>query len=250
MASISGYDSSSLGVLFSSLNRNNTTSSLLGGGSDLLGINYSDYATIRNGSYFKLLSAYYSKSDSTDSATKVDAKTLTRIESAAESTEKSLSKLTATGKDSVFNKVEKTAENGTKTQEYDRDAIYKAVKSYVDDYNSLLDRADDSKTKSILRAANSLKSNARANEKTLEKAGITVDADGRLSVDEKNFEKADMDKLKSLFTTHGSYATQTNVDLLKIASNAKSEAAKANTYSKNGMYTYNYSTGDLYNSGI
>ena len=63
MASISGYDSSSLGVLFSSLNRNNTTSSLLGGGSDLLGINYSDYATIRNGSYFKLLSAYYSKSD-------------------------------------------------------------------------------------------------------------------------------------------------------------------------------------------
>ena len=230
MASISGYDSSSLGVLFSSLNRNNTTSSLLGGGSDLLGINYSDYATIRNGSYFKLLSAYYSKSDSTDSATKVspsistakdDAKTLTRIESAAESTEKSLSKLTATGKDSVFNKVEKTAEDGTKTQEYDRDAIYKAVKSYVDDYNSLLDRADDSKTKSILRAANSLKSNARANEKTLEKAGITVDADGRLSVDEKSFEKADMDKLKSLFTTHGSYATQTNVDLLKIASNAK-----------------------------
>ena len=142
------------------------------------------------------------------------------------------------------------AEDGTKTQEYDREAIYKAVKSYVDDYNSLLDRADDSKTKSILRAANSLKSNARANEKTLEKAGITVDADGRLSVDEKSFGKADMDKLKSLFTTHGSYATQTNVDLLKIASNAKSEAAKANTYSKNGMYTYNYSTGDLYNSGI
>ena len=84
----------------------------------------------------------------------------------------------------------------------------------------------------------------------MEKAGVTVDADGRLSVDEKSFEKADMDKLKSLFTTHGSYATQTNVDLLKIASNAKSEAAKANTYSKNGMYTYNYSTGDLYNSGI
>ena len=231
MASISGYDSSSLGVLFSSLNRNNTTSSLLGGGSDLLGINYSDYATIRNGSYFKLLSAYYSKSDSTDSTTTV-------------------SPSISTGKDSVFNKVEKTAEDGTKTQEYDRDAIYKAVKSYVDDYNSLLDRADDSKTKSILRAANFLKSNARANEKTLEKAGITVDADGRLSVDEKSFEKADMDKLKSLFTTHGSYATQTNVDLLKIASNAKSEAAKANTYSKKGMYTYNYSTGDLYNSGI
>ena len=62
MATISGYDSSSLSVLISSLNKNAGSSnvSLLGGGSDLLGINYSDYATIRNGSYLKLMKSYYS----------------------------------------------------------------------------------------------------------------------------------------------------------------------------------------------
>ena len=56
MATISGYDSASIGVLFSSLNNNNRSGN---GMSDLLGINYSDYATIRNGSYFKLMKAYY-----------------------------------------------------------------------------------------------------------------------------------------------------------------------------------------------
>ncbi len=47
MATISGYDSSSIGVLFSSLNSGRTNTSTMFGTSDLLGINYSDYATIR-----------------------------------------------------------------------------------------------------------------------------------------------------------------------------------------------------------
>lgn len=59
MATISGYDSSSIGVLFSSLNSGRTNTSTMFGTSDLLGINYSDYATIWNGSYTKLMKAYY-----------------------------------------------------------------------------------------------------------------------------------------------------------------------------------------------
>ena len=44
MATISGYDSASIGVLFSSLNSGSQTTGLMGGGSsDLLGINYIDY---------------------------------------------------------------------------------------------------------------------------------------------------------------------------------------------------------------
>ena len=64
MATISGYDSSSIGVLFSSLNSGRTNTSTMFGTSDLLGINYSDYATIRNGSYTKLMKAYYKKAAS------------------------------------------------------------------------------------------------------------------------------------------------------------------------------------------
>ena len=68
MATISGYDSSSIGVLFSSLNSGRTNTSTMFGTSDLLGINYSDYATIRNGSYTKLMKAYYKKAASDDSS--------------------------------------------------------------------------------------------------------------------------------------------------------------------------------------
>ena len=88
---VSAYDSSSISTLFSSLGNN--------GGTDLLGINYSDYATIRNGSYGKLMKSYYSldsdsskKSSSSNSANKAtssstskdSAKTLANIESASE----------------------------------------------------------------------------------------------------------------------------------------------------------------------
>ena len=53
MATIGAYDSSSLGILFSGMNstKQSSTTSLFGGGSDLLGINYSDYAMIRSGGY-------------------------------------------------------------------------------------------------------------------------------------------------------------------------------------------------------
>ena len=65
MATISGYDSASIGVLFSSLNTKSGS-----GTTDLLGINYTDYATIRSGSYFKLLKSYYSM-DSSDEVKKI-----------------------------------------------------------------------------------------------------------------------------------------------------------------------------------
>ena len=49
---ISGYDSNSISMLFSGIGGKNS-------GTDILGINYSDYATIKNGSYGKLMKSYY-----------------------------------------------------------------------------------------------------------------------------------------------------------------------------------------------
>ncbi|MCM1561928.1 MAG: hypothetical protein NC123_20720, partial [Butyrivibrio sp.] len=61
---LSGYDSSSVSMLFSSLGSKNNS-----GGSDLLGINYSDYASIRSGAYGKLLKSYYSLDSDTSKKT-------------------------------------------------------------------------------------------------------------------------------------------------------------------------------------
>lgn len=262
MAAISGYDSSSLGVLFSSLNTGAAKNSFYGGaafgGSDLLGINYSDYASIRSGSYFKLLNAYYQDTGNLDavkpkpstSVSRDDAKTLARIESAADDMKDSAAALQANGTKSLFKEVTVKGEDGKETTGYDTDAIYKAVKKFADDYNSLLDTASESDTTSILRAAKNMTNYTKINERLLSKAGITIGSDNKLTVDEEAFKKSDMRNVRDLFQTRGSYGYQIMTQASMIDAHAKTEAAKANTYGKTGMYTYNYNTGELYNSGI
>lgn len=257
MATISGYDSASIGVLFSSLNQSNSSNStsLFGSGSDLLGINYTDYATIRSGSYYKLLKAYYSEdcSDvvkSTISTSKDDTDTLARIESAAEDMKESAAALMTSGSKSVFEKVTTTDKEGVTTTDYDTDAIYKAVKAFADDYNDLLDQAVESDTTNILRGARTMVNYTKVNERMLEKIGITIGEDNKLEIDEEAFKKVDMSTVKNLFGTRGSYGYQIQTQASLIESYAKSEAAKSNTYSSSGTYTYNYNTGELYNSTI
>lgn len=251
-----------MGILFSSLNnsgmnnRMNNGLSLFNGGMDMLGINYSDYATIRNGSYHKLLSAYYSKDGASDeiksalstSTSKDDAKTLARIEDAADGMKDSAEKLLASGKNSVFNKVTTKDKDGVETTDYDKDAIYKAVSAFVKDYNNLINTAADSDTINILRGARSMVNYTKANARMLGKMGITIGADNQLAIDEKAFKDARMEDVKALFGTRGSYGYQMDTQASLIETYAKSEAAKSNTYGKNGVYTYNYNTGKIYNS--
>lgn len=255
MAGISGYDSTSISVLFSSLNNTSGSTSLFDGSSDILGINYSDYACIRNGSYRQLLNAYY-KSDASDEVksalstgtSKDDAKTLTSIQSAAADMKESASALVTSGSKSVFNKVTTKDDKGVTKTDYDTDAIYKAVSSFVEDYNALVDAVDKSDTTRILRAGLSMVKNTSANSNMLSQIGITVGTDSKLTVNEEAFKKADMTKVKSLFQGSGSYGYQVQTQAALIESHAKIEASKANTYGANGMYTYNYSTGELYSS--
>ncbi len=257
MAGISGYDSASISVLFSSLNNTSNNSALFGGGADILGINYSDYASIRNGSYRQLLNAYY-KSGASDEVkdvlstktSKDDSKTLANIESAASDMKESAAALRTSGSKSVFEKVTTTDDKGVKKTDYDTDAIYKAVSAFAKDYNTLVDAVDKSDTNRILRAGLSMVKNTSANSNMLSQVGITVGSDSKLTVDEEAFKKADMSKVKALFQGTGSYGYQVQTQAALIESHAKIEASKANTYASNGMYTYNYSTGELYNTKI
>ena len=74
---------------------------------------------------------------------------------------------------------------------YDTDKIYKAVKRFADDYNSMLDTAGKSSTNRISRSVSSMKNETSYNEKPLKEIGITVDEKtGRLSVDETTFKSA------------------------------------------------------------
>jgi len=257
MATISGYDSSSLSVLFSSLNNNKTGS----GTTDLLGINYSDYATIRSGSYYKLMKAYYStgvsdeissiaKDKTNTSTSKDDTKTIARIESASDDLKASADALLENGTKSLFKTERVTDKKGNVTTQYDTDAIYKAVNKFVNEYNSLVDEASESKTSNISGAAERMVKMTGYNEKMLEKVGITVDEDNHLKIDEKTFKAADMTTVKGLFNERGSYGYQISAQASMINYYAENEASKSNTYTSSGTYTYNYNSGTLYSEGI
>lgn len=263
MATISNYDSSSISTLFSSLNsRNNHTTSFFGGTSDLLGINYSDYATIKSGSYYKLMKAYYDI-DNTDSNSSVNqlvnkntstakdsAATLSNIEEYADKVNSAADELLVKGSKSLFEKKQATDESGKTTEEYDRNAIYKAVKNFANSYNKLVEEASDANTSNISRAANTLINLTEANEKLLNQVGITIDEDNQLKIDEEAFKKADISKVKSLFNVTGGYGYQASAQASMIHYYAESEASKSNTYGNTGKYTYNHNTGEIYDTGI
>lgn len=252
MRGISMYDSSSVSTLFSSLGSSKST------GSGLFGINLSEYASIRSGSYGKLMRSYFSmdstkgtsKSDdstkntiedlaTTTSTSKDSTKTLAAIESDAKELTDSAKALYTRSNNKVF-----TKDSGGS---YDTDKIYKAVKRFADDYNSMLDTAGKSSTNRISRLVSSMKNETSYNEKPLKEIGITVDEKtGRLSVDETTFKSADTEKIKNLFNGTGSYAYSVATKAAMTESYAKSEAAKSNTYTKNGTYNYNYNSGNIF----
>lgn len=252
MRGISMYDSSSVSTLFSSLGSSKST------GSGLFGINLSEYASIRSGSYGKLMRSYFSmdstkgtsKSDdstkntiedlaTTTSTSKDSTKTLAAIESDAKELTDSAKALYTRSNNKVF-----TKDSGGS---YDTDKIYKAVKRFADDYNSMLDTAGKSSTNRISRSVSSMKNETSYNEKPLKEIGITIDEKtGRLSVDETTFKSADTEKIKNLFNGTGSYAYSVATKAAMTESYAKSEAAKSNTYTKNGTYNYNYNSGNIF----
>lgn len=226
MAGISGYDSSSISTLFSSIGSTESNSF----SSDMLGISYSDYASLKNGSYRKLISAYYTKVENengsySSSATKDSKQTLLSIKNASSDLKDSASVLLDKGKDSLFKT--KTDEAGNSYIDYDTDAVYKAVKNFVNDYNSMIDAAAESETTSILRAAKSMVSYSEANQRALSEIGITIGSDNKLSIDEDKFKNASKARVQSLFQSTGGYAYQVNAKATSINSYATDQAKKA-----------------------
>lgn len=228
-----------------------------------------DYASIKNGSYGKLMKAYYAKDSSSEvssiaenknkktastSTAKDSAKTLAGIESAADDLKESADALITTGSKSVFKKVdvESTDEYGLSktTKEYDTNAIYKSVSSFVNDYNKLIKQTGSSETTSVQNRTNTLNGITSANKNLLSKVGITINSDNTLSIDEEKFKAADMTTVKSLFNGNSSYGYRVSAQASLIDYAASTEASRANTYTFSGSYGNTYSTGSILDYGF
>lgn len=181
-----------------------------------------DYAAIKNGSYKKLLKAYYAKQDAEKSAVSGDSmKKSALMKSSADALKKSANAL---NNEALWEKKE----------DYDWDAITKTVKSFVDDYNSVVKLAGNSESKDVLRNAVWMTGMTEANDNLLSKAGITVGKGNQMELNEDVLKKVDISTLKTLFTGHNSLA-----DKIATKANSISNAAArtSGTYKSNGTYS-------------
>ncbi len=205
---------------------------------------FSDYNSIRNGSYGKLLKSYYAQNKAnvpSVSANKTAAATKRQEISEAAKNKDPLrfkksyvSQSTAYSKNSknVFSdltsltkstsavqnsdlyelKTQTTKDaNGVETTKpgFDMDGIYNAVKNFAKDYNSLLtDSAENQKNWNFSTALNSMKKITADNSDALAKVGVSVGIDGSLTVSDEKMKTATAEDFKSVFSGKGSYADQ------------------------------------------
>lgn len=231
-------DGNSVSTLFGSSSTSTANSTFL-----------SDYASIKNGSYRKLLNAYYGQNSTVNDNTatsKDSAKKLTSLQDDVDSLKKAIGEVNTTGKDSVFNEKDIKQEDGTTKKGYDVEAIYKKVNKFVETYNDLLDSSKDVSSNSLDNSIKNLKNTMNANTKLLAKIGIEVKSDGKLSLDENTFKESNMSRVKEVFNSVGSLGYQISNRVSRVDYAIQREASKANTYNQYGTYSnnYNYSYND------
>lgn len=173
--SLSGLNSG-MGDVYSGL----LSSGSSAGGSDIMGGSslLSDYASIKNGSYGKMMKAYYAKQKALSEEESDDSvKKSKNVKDAASASAARKFYDTA----SKMNSLDYSAEN--------IDKLYDEVSSFVKDYNSLITSASKSKNSTVQAQADALNDYTYQNYKLFAKIGITMNADRTLSIDEDTFKK-------------------------------------------------------------
>lgn len=193
-------DLSSVSSLIGSMNNSSNNNNIFNS------INLSDYSMIKSGSYKKLMNSYYgtnktdksnnsvSSSDAVNKLSEATDKTgLTKMKAEADSLKKAASELNS---DKMW--------DGSKSQ----DDITSAVKSFASKYNDVMEQSSKVKMDDSANNLDWMKSLTKTMSKTLDKVGITVGADNKLSIDEDKLASADTKTLKTLFSGDNSYGGQ------------------------------------------
>ena len=231
MAIYFGLNTDTASSLFSSLSSSNSstnqTFSLLG-----------DYASIKSGSYKKLLSAYYALDSDSQKASTTNTKLTEKLDS--ESWKEVASDISSL-KSSAGTLIE------TEITEENRSDIEKEISTFIKSYNEVLDSSSDVSSSSLSKKTEWLTRITGNYSDALEKIGITVKEDDTLSLDSEVLSKASLKDIESVFSDSYSYAGQVNsaVNLMaQVASNSGSSNT-ASLYTSSGTYS-NLSSSSLY----
>lgn len=233
---------------------NNSMANLFFGGSNssasgsfFSASNLGDLSLMRSGVYTKLLRSYYSKvgGDSDSKSGKTTSDTITSIR------DKVASEKATETQNTEANKVLSGLKSSAKTLEEDakslttmdfnttnKEDIYAAVKKMVTSYNSALDSAGKTDLASVSQSVKWMTNAATVREKQLNSVGVTIGTDGKLSIDEEKFNKANMADIKTLFSGSSSYAagiSQRATGLYNLAANQISSSIGSSLYSSSGV---------------
>lgn len=121
------------------------------------------------------------------------------------------SKLTDAGEDSLFAKAEESG---------DTSAVTKQVKEFVDKYNGMVRNLRSSGSRVDNSYLNQLNANATMYRSALQATGVSKNADGTLSVNDKTLSGANVDQLKKAWGTGSSFAAKTGSAAVNVQANA------------------------------
>jgi len=188
-----------------------TSKSSSSSGLDAIYSNLTDNSLIRNGTYGKLMKAYYGKSDSKSSISEEEAEessaAYSKVKSGADSLKSAASALDDADLYKKGSYTVTSSDGSKKESEYDYDKIYDKLNDFVKSYNSTLSSAGSEEASKANKTALNMVSATAANSDLLKKIGITSDSDGKLSIDRDKLNSADVSTIKSLFSNTGSYGS-------------------------------------------
>ena len=222
--------------------------------SNLMGI-ASEFSHIKSGSYKSLLNAYYSKVQGKEKLSKEDVSSLLSDNHDLSNEKEPLKKmitasdslrvvalgLMETGKNSAFDKekVEKVdEETGEKSfsEEYDLEKIKDSVSQFVSDYNEVIENSANTNSKKVMEKTLNMIDNTKIYKDKLEKIGISIGSDNKLTIDEEKFEESNMDIAKDLFNKENSFGQKTMGKALQIGNEAYKAQLTENLYNSMGDY--------------
>ena len=123
--------------------------------------------------------------------------------------------------------------DGRETDRYDTASILSTVKSFADNYNKMFDAAESSTNSGVSSNLARIKESTVRSADALGQFGVSVGADGRLSVNEDVFRNADMAQVKSTFQDYGS-SVATSASLVNYYMGTQADAS--NGYTANAAY--------------
>lgn len=193
------------GVIYMAIS---TNQSFFGGSSNF----FSDWASLKNGSYARLTKKYYGNQNSTSSTSRTSTGRTSNIidklieekknPTVSKQAQEANSNLT-TGIGSLKNSVATLQKKDTYTADNDKtasDKVVSALKDYVSNYNDVVKSAKQSTMSNKTSLVASAMKSTSANKDKLAEIGITVNANGTLQLSEGKAKSTDVSKVQDLFS--------------------------------------------------